>query len=462
MIQGSIAKNSLLVIASFSIGQLLWNLVGGVFNGQIQFFYENELQLDVWFYTFAFLIYTIWNMFNDPLAGYMGDRTTRFTQRWGKRYPWIIAFGIPWCLSLILVFLPISTAQWGQMGVFFWLLFSICLFDTLLSFWNTNWVGLTPDKFRDSTERKQIGAFGTLMGTIGGFLGGLIPPVIAKYGNIPSYFTMAVIVAVIGLISVFLMIPGSRETKKMKERRLILDSKGKESFFKILVEALKEKNFIAYCLAYLLWQTCTQLFTTSIPYVNSWVLGLPKSYEVIPLIFYLITTLASTPLWYKLAVKYGCRKIAIIGFLICTITAAFGMLMSTLVHLIILFCIIGIGVGAFWTTMTAMVSDVMDEVAIKTGKRDEGTYMGVRTFIARLAIGIQVILLAIVHTATNYIPGDPTLITQTPEALFGILLLTSGIPAIIFLIATIIMWRIYDITVEKEHELKIRLDELKL
>jgi len=460
--ESALKRNSLAIVASFSLGQFLWNLIASTFGAQVQFFYENEILLDVWLYALAFIIYTVWNMFNDPIAGYFCDRSTRFTKRWGKRFPWIVIFAIPWCFSLVLVFLSGTVAQWSQWGVFAWLLITICLFDTVHSIWNINWVGLTPDKFRDYIERKQIGGFGSLFATLGGFCAFLIPPLFVKYGNIPSYITMSFIIAMIGAVSVILMILGCREDKIMRERRLVIDKKESESFFRVLKTSLKQKNFVAYCIAYLLWQTCTQLILTSLPYVNSWILGMPKSFELFPMIFYLITSLISIPLWYKLSVKYGCRKIVIIGFLMSGLLIMNAMFIVDALLTIILFSMVGFSTGAFFITMTAIGSDVIDDAAINTGKRDEGTYMGIRTFFARLSIAFQVILFAVIHTLTNYVAGDPGVITQSSEALFGIRLLIGSIPGILYIIAALIMWKIYSITLEKEKLLKLQLDELNL
>ena len=125
---------SMKVIISFALGYALYSVVDTAIFSQIQYFYENEILLDVWLYTLAFILYTIWNMVNDPLAGYICDRTTRFTKKWGKRFPWIVILAFPYCLVPLLIFSTAPASQSNELFIFAWLLISLCLLDTFLSF----------------------------------------------------------------------------------------------------------------------------------------------------------------------------------------------------------------------------------------------------------------------------------------------------------------------------------------
>ncbi|MHA1197171.1 MAG: MFS transporter [Promethearchaeota archaeon] len=83
----------------------------------------------------GFIIYAIWNAVNDPLVGYLCDRPYFFTKKWGRRFPWIISSIFPSILCYILLYSPpIVNHAVNQIGLFLWLIFATCLFDTACSF----------------------------------------------------------------------------------------------------------------------------------------------------------------------------------------------------------------------------------------------------------------------------------------------------------------------------------------
>ena len=58
--------------------------------GRIQYFSAHILLIPQVTIFLIYLIYSIVDAINDPLIGYLADRSTRFTEKYGKRFPWII------------------------------------------------------------------------------------------------------------------------------------------------------------------------------------------------------------------------------------------------------------------------------------------------------------------------------------------------------------------------------------
>lgn len=59
------------------------------------------------------VLYAVWDAFNDPIAGYLSDRTRT---RWGRRKPWLLVSVPVFVLSSILFFSPpasLGTWAWG-------------------------------------------------------------------------------------------------------------------------------------------------------------------------------------------------------------------------------------------------------------------------------------------------------------------------------------------------------------
>ena len=103
--------------------------------------------------------------------------------------------------------------------------------------------------------------------------------------------------------------------------------------------------------------------------------------------------------------------------------------------------------------------DVIDEVAILDGKRQEGAYLGVQAFFDRFGWLLQPIIFTIVHLVTGFNPESGT---QTVLAQQGIITAMTWIPASILVVTGLIFWRFYDLTPEKTRIIKAKLEELNL
>ena len=460
----SIKKYSLWVLISFQFGSLVSNMVGYTFIAQMQYYYETVVLIDIGLYTLAFLIYTVWNMINDPLIGYLCDRSTRWTKKWGKRFPFIIFFGITWSISFALVFMTPSTATIGQLGVFFWLLIAIILYDTLGSGWGVNYLGLFPDKFRDDKQRKKSGAIMATLATIGLMIGAIMPAIVVPlFGDEMGYGIMAVIMSIIGIIFMLGTIPGIREDVEMRERRSLLDEKKRTSFSKGLKQALKHKNFIIYIIYSLLYALFFSVAVASIPFWVGDMLGLPKTWEMLMMAGIILAQPLTAPIWYKIALKIGSKFGLIIGNtmmglglipLLFVPNGPSGALLT-----VISMVLVGIGGGGRIMVVYPIWSDVIDEATVNNEKREEGLYQGINTFITRLSIAGQVVIFFLVRILSGYTAGSSS---QSTEALFGLRVQTVIIPLIIMLLASFIFWKWYDLTPDKVKELKVELEKKKL
>jgi len=93
---------------SYGIGGFLDNFMIAAFTVRIIDFYENELLLSIFWIGLAFGIYGFWNMINDPLLGFLSDRKTRFTKKWGRRYPFYLIGALTYAWIYLFVFTVLS------------------------------------------------------------------------------------------------------------------------------------------------------------------------------------------------------------------------------------------------------------------------------------------------------------------------------------------------------------------
>ena len=130
-------KTKTSIMASYGSGKFLAEFFIGAFGALVFKFYETEIGLSAGLSAVAIILYSIWNAINDPLIGYLTSKPTPFSKKLGRRFPWIFIGSILWGFSFVLIFaVPKSlNPETDSILIFFWMLGSICLFDTFFSLW---------------------------------------------------------------------------------------------------------------------------------------------------------------------------------------------------------------------------------------------------------------------------------------------------------------------------------------
>jgi GPH family glycoside/pentoside/hexuronide:cation symporter len=96
----------------------------------ITFFYNTTLGLNTELTGIAWLIFSFWNAINDPLFGFIEDRTK--SEKYGRRIPYI-RFGAPlYGVTFILCWIPLVNIN-DQFALFFNLIIVLFVFDTLFT-----------------------------------------------------------------------------------------------------------------------------------------------------------------------------------------------------------------------------------------------------------------------------------------------------------------------------------------
>ena len=209
---------------------------------------------------------------------------------------------------------------------------------------------------------------------------------------------------------------------------------------------------------FILYLSLTHLMVGSLFYFDRYVLK--SGMITILTLFMLLGGLISIPIWLKLNKKFGDnRKTMILSGMVMVFTALLFTFLTDIAVIMIVTFIFGIGVGGNWVMIEPVFSDVIDESIVKSERRREGIYNGIRNFFAQLGKVIQALTLAIVHELTGFVEGADA---QPPLALIGIRLHIGIIPAIYMGIGLLVFWKFFDITPEKSQQFKQKLIELGL
>ncbi|MFX0071535.1 MAG: MFS transporter [Candidatus Hermodarchaeota archaeon] len=407
------------------------------------YYYEVVLGLSAWYIFLALTIWTVYDALNDPLLGFLMDRNTKLTKKFGRRFPWIAIGIIPWCLTVYLIFsAPDIDGTTNPWPIFWWLLIQV------------NIQVLRPDLFREEVERRKLSKYYMPIDMVAMALGLMIPPLFLGAGEGREAFAfMGAMIAIIAIISAILFLPGAHEDKVVIDRYFSAEYETM-SFFSGMKEVIKQKSFITYFIMLTCFVTAGNLMMANAIYLITFVLQADPDTVTYMFAIFLIGALISIPFWLKALNKMNNnKKLVTIGGFAITLAMIPLTFFMTIIDLFIIMFILGFCLGSLWAFIyTIIQANVVDDYVARTKKNQKAILIGTSIFLGRLAATIDELLIAIVHSLTGFVAGKETYgelrsaVADIELVLWGIRLLSGVIPAIIMLIGTIIFWKYYPLT----------------
>ena len=442
---------------SYGFGYVVINyfLYYGLAN--IFYFYEVEIGLPILLIGLAFIIFALWNMVNDPLLGYLTERPTRLTKKYGYRAPWIVITAIPMLLIYFFIWIPPVGAD--TMTIFIWFIITTCLFDTFFSVFNDHTYGGYTNQFPSEYERRRSFAIITLLLAFGVVGMGAVTGVFIVYGDPDSFVRLAITVTIIMAVFTVLLILGIRESDEMKEMYLASYEKAeKKGFYDTMKTALKTKNFRISLAGYTCQVTALNLYVASQIYLYKDVYGLDFSFYLYSQLAGVIGMLIVIPFWANFARKHGFKKTYWVCFIFHGLTLLPLLFVTNIIFIVIFTFFNYIFLSGEVLMLQPVASDTYDEVSSKMNKHVDATLVGVRTFFFRMALIVQAVVFVVVHILTGYNP-DPHA-SQTPLAQFGIQFNGIILPALILAGMGLIFRKYYTLEGAEKEALVKKLKDL--
>src|SRR5512136_3133614 len=120
----------------------------------------------------ALLIGKIWDAVNDPLFGWLTDKTK---SRFGKRRVFMLFGAIPLAIAIALLwFVPTQDRLWA----FVWIALTFILFDTVWTLTNVPYYALTSELTDDYDERSSLTTYRMVMAVPAYLVGAALTPAI--------------------------------------------------------------------------------------------------------------------------------------------------------------------------------------------------------------------------------------------------------------------------------------------
>jgi len=458
---------SLIKMMMFSTGYFLNTFLMIAFNSYVWTFYEGELGLigiaPLWpiYLAIANTLFTIWSMLINPVIGYFTDKPFKWTKKRGFHTPWIIIGGIPTIILFFFLFTPPQVSGIESiLPILIYYIIIVLAYDMSYSLLQTHSFGAFAAHFRGDKTRRKGGIITQIFTFIANFIALTIWSLVIDPGN-PTSFTIAAFISIIVLlISYAIFIPGSKESKVIKERFIVgYDNSDKISFFKTMKMGIKQKNFMLAVFSYLTFMVAFGLMSMNTVNFIDDVLHEGQYIRSLGSILMLLSSFITMPIWARLAKRIGHSNTYVIGL------TAFGFSLLLNIFIVDAFqfylasILNGVSGSLFLIMLSPVLADCYDEIAVKTKKHHQTTLLGIRNFFVRTSIAIQSFTIAIIHALTFY---DPLDVSHQFNALMGLRIIQGLIPFIFCCVGALIFYKWYDLKGIKKQEVTRKLRELGL
>jgi len=398
---------------SFGMASFAQFFINSAFNTWVFSFYYVAVGLNAITIMLAFVLWTIWNAFNDPLIGFLSDRTNT---RWGRRKPYLMIGLIPVLIIEIVLWLPPGNNE--VLGFIYLLIMLIC-YDTFYTMLALPTDSLFPELYTSEEDRAEVNTIRQILSTVGLILAFLVPGLfIGELDDKSGYLTNGIVTSVIVGITMFIFIKwGVKEKPEFK-----MDSQHGFSFIQGLKYTFKNKGFLLYTALFFLYEYVLLVLATAVPLYALEVLGIDDTFLTALLLGAMfIVGILTVIIWNKLSLKIGSKKaygIAIVAYLISTIPLLF---VEDFTSALITVVFMGFGFGGMLYFVYLIIADVIDEDELKTGVRREGTFFGITNFFMRLSMILSIVTVGLVFSGTGW--GEYKPIGDVNETIIGLKLL---------------------------------------
>ncbi|MCK4239377.1 MAG: MFS transporter, partial [Candidatus Lokiarchaeota archaeon] len=346
---------------SYSIGQMSDITAYQTFTFLIFTFYYAVVGVSVILIMIGFIIWALWNSFNDFLIGYLSDRTHT---KWGRRYPYIMFSIIPLALVMFFLFTPLfPIGIENQIPNFVYFLIIIIIFELFFTMYDLNYTALFPELFITLDERTKANNLRQAFAILGLIMAFVLPGLfITDYSDPQSFgeyqffgIIIAVIVIIPGLI--FLKIT-PREKAEFKE-----DYKKTPRFVDSLKTCVKSKSFMWYIPAEVANWFVYGILPAIVPLYGKFVLGITDTLILSLLlgISFISAAIFMTILWKPVVQKIGPRKSWLISMSIWIATLIPLLFIGDMISGLIVFFLMGIGLSGSLYIIDIIISDIVDE-----------------------------------------------------------------------------------------------------
>jgi len=400
--------------------------------------------------SFGALVGVVWDAVNDPVIGILSDR---LRTRRGRRRPFLLWFAIPFGLSFVILW---TAPNWdSQIALITYVTFSFMLADTLQTLVSVPFLSLTPELTPDYDERTTLTSFRSFFQLLGALSVVIAAPaivdiVLASGGTQQHGFMLVgAIFGSIGALPLLLLGIFVRETSTPEQQQSL-------PFRETLSAAWENVPFRFSVGIHVLNWSAVDMIAVTFPYfLLYWVargdllasiriLGFDLAYESAFFGILMSVCILFVPFWLWMSKRRNKREAYMLGmvFWVAVALMIYTIQPGQTGYLLLIAALAGIGVSAAYVLPDSMFADVIEWDELRTRRRQEGIFYGIRTLIRKLTGALVIFITLQLLGWSGYVnpPEGAIQFTQPESVLQMIRLLVSPLGALILCGTIVFAW----------------------
>lgn len=454
----------------YAMGDTACCLVFGLVTSFLQKFYTDIFFLDPLFIMLMFIGARVWDAINDPIMGRIAD--TIKISKWGRYRPWFLWAAGPLILSTVLMFIrwPGLTGDVDYVGTCIYATVTYVMFGMSYTMLQIPYGSLASVVTTDEKERTKLSVFRSIGAGVGSVPAVLIAsfcyetvgknPETGRDIEVMQYTPIIIGVAVVAAIALGMLILAFFSNKERVIAKPTKREKGET--MSIIKDLFKNRAFLSVSVASMLL-LAGQMFTQSFYlylfddyFGKSWMNLVSTVCTYAPMAIFMFFT-------PKMVRKFGKKEICGVGMILAAVAnlgmfALRGVDPGILAYLFMVLCFVsGMGLAFIILQVWSMATDAIDEIEIKTNRRDDGTAYSFFMFFRKLGQVIAAVAVNGALLAMNYDNTKGAI--QTSENLAVMYDLATIIPAVLFGLMAVVLLVWYPLSKKKVARLQVLKEE---
>lgn len=458
----------------YALGDTACCLVFGLVTSLLQKFYTDIFALSPLFIMLMFIGARVWDAINDPIMGRICDSVK--PNKWGRYRPWFLYASVPLVISSILMFVkwPGLGEGGSYAGTAVYATITYIMFGMSYTMLQIPYGSLASVVTTDEKERTKLSVFRS----IGAGLGSVPVILIASFAyknrvgddgkdimgangrpiQDMQYLPVIIGVVVLSLICFVMLMLAFKFNKERVVSTTVGQKKAKGETLTIIKNLFKNRAFLAVSVAGMLL-LAGQMFTQSFYlylfddyFGANWMNTVSTVCTYAPMAIFMFFT-------PKMVRKFGKKEICGVGMILAAVAnlalfAMRGVEPKILMWLFLVFCFIsGCGMTFFVLQVWSMATDAIDDIEIRTGRRDDGTAYSFFMFFRKLGQVIAAVAVNGALLGMHYETGKGAV--QSLDNLHVMYDMATIIPAVLFGIMAVVLLVWYPLSRKKVAELQV-------
>jgi GPH family glycoside/pentoside/hexuronide:cation symporter len=395
----------------------------------------------------AIFVGSTWDYVNDPIMGYLSDRTRT---RWGRRRPYLLFGALPFALAFTMLWWHPPLEHELFLAIYYAAAYVV--FDASATLIYMPYFALTPELTADYDERTSLTSYRMFFSILGSLLAFTIPWFLVESfqpQNAPRVLRMGVLFAVASALPLLLVFFGTREREEYMQQK-------QPTLRQSLRVALGNKPFVYGLLIFLMTWIAVVILQDSLAYFIKHVVHREADSELIMATVF-VTAIVALPLWNWVSQRSSKRWAyiggiafwAVVQIVLVTVTT------DTSLAVILFLCFLaGIGVAAAHVLPWAIIPDSIEWGELQTGERHEGMLYSLVTLLRKAATSIAIPATLWLLHFTGY---DGLAEQQPASAQVGLRIVVGPIPAVLLCLGIVFAY-FYPLTRRKHAEVVRELE----